>query len=50
MFSLLLICRALNSFQSSLQQANASMDMLNPVIDEGIELLNYLQSWKGRSM
>ncbi|XP_058249175.1 uncharacterized protein abca12 [Hemibagrus wyckioides] len=42
--------QALNSFQSSFQQANASMDMLNPVIDEGIELLNYLQSWKGRNV
>ncbi|TSW62345.1 ATP-binding cassette sub-family A member 12 [Bagarius yarrelli] len=41
---------ALNSFQSSFQQANASVDMLNPVIDEGVELLNYLQTWKGRDV
>ncbi|XP_060733092.1 uncharacterized protein abca12 isoform X2 [Tachysurus vachellii] len=42
--------QALNSFQSSFQQANASMDKLNPVIDEGIEFLNYLHTWKGRNV
>ncbi|XP_053483840.1 uncharacterized protein LOC128609332 [Ictalurus furcatus] len=42
--------KAWNSIQSSSQQANASMDMLNPIIDEGIELLNYLQTWEGRNV
>ncbi|XP_027022078.2 uncharacterized protein abca12 [Tachysurus fulvidraco] len=42
--------QALNSFQSSFQQANASMDKLNPVIDEGIDILNYLHTWKGRNV
>ncbi|MCJ8732883.1 hypothetical protein PDJAM_G00216800 [Pangasius djambal] len=42
--------QALNSIQSSFQQANASTDMLNPVIDEGIDLLNYLHTWEGRDV
>ncbi|KAF5903388.1 ATP-binding cassette sub-family A member 12, partial [Clarias magur] len=42
--------KAWNSIQSSFQAANTSMDMLNPIIDESIELLNYLQTWEGRNV
>ncbi|XP_046698566.1 uncharacterized protein LOC124381190 [Silurus meridionalis] len=42
--------QALNSIQGSFQQANSSMDTLYPVIDESIELLNYLHTWEGRNV
>ncbi|XP_036428567.1 uncharacterized protein LOC118809395 [Colossoma macropomum] len=40
---------ALTSIQSSFPQANISLDMLNPAIDEGIDILNYFRNWKGRN-
>ncbi|KAI4872788.1 hypothetical protein NFI96_020720 [Prochilodus magdalenae] len=38
----------LTSIQSSFPQANISMEMLNPVINESIDVLNYLRTWEGR--
>ncbi|KAL6484338.1 hypothetical protein MHYP_G00063830 [Metynnis hypsauchen] len=40
---------ALTSIQSSFPQANISLDMVNPAIDEGIDILTYLHNWKGRN-
>ncbi|XP_017562806.2 uncharacterized protein abca12 [Pygocentrus nattereri] len=40
---------ALTSIQSSFPQANISLDMVNPAIAEGIDILTYLRKWKGRN-
>ncbi|XP_049340929.1 glucosylceramide transporter ABCA12 [Astyanax mexicanus] len=46
--SLLELKRALTSIQSSFPLANGSVDALNPAIDEGVLVLQYLQTWQGR--
>ncbi|XP_072542326.1 glucosylceramide transporter ABCA12 [Salminus brasiliensis] len=47
--SLLELKGVLSSIKSSFPQANISLDAVNPALDEGIEVLKYLQTWQGRN-
>ncbi|XP_035390341.1 uncharacterized protein LOC118242588 [Electrophorus electricus] len=47
---LVMLKQALTSVKTSFPQANTSVDMLSPFVEESIDLLGFLQTWQGRDV